>query len=473
MSEMASPSGSPAYDPRTLTLLNAPLGSLVLRMAWPNLVVMLLQASTGLIETWWISHLGPDALAGMALVFPPVMLMQMLSVGAMGGGVSSAVARALGAGRRDDADRITFHGLALFAAIGLGFSVLMLAFGEPIYRLMGARDGVLKAALAYSNVVFTFNVLLWCMNALASALRGTGDMLTPAGVVLFGVALLIPLSPLLIYGYGPMPGLGVAGGGLAIAVFNAFGLGFLAWYVLSGRAVVRLKPCRLEARVFGEIFRVGALASLTSIQTNLIFIVVTSIVGHAAGSAALAGYGVGARLEYLLIPIAFGFGAPLVPIVGANVGAGAVDRARRAAFVGAGFAFLAAETIGIAAALFPAVWLELFGAEPALIEAGSSYLRIVGPVFGCFSFGMALYFASQGAGRLAKPLGVSLARTAIAIGGAFLAASAGSLLGVFVSIAVAIVIYGAAMAWIVWRADWRIGPQEAATQDPQAVERRA
>lgn len=455
MSTAATPDGAPAYDLRTLALLNAPLGSLVLRMAWPNLVVMLLQASTGLIETWWIGRLGPDALAGMALVFPPFMLMQMLSVGAMGGGVSSAIARALGAGRRDDADRIAFHGIVLFAAIGLGFSAVMLLFGEALYRLFGAEGGVLEAALAYSNVVFTFNVLLWCMNALASALRGSGDMLTPAGVVLFGVALLVPLSPLLIYGYGPIPALGIAGGGFAIAIFNAIGFGFLAWYALSGRAVVRLRACRLERRIFAEILRVGALASLTSIQTNLIIIVVTSFVGHAAGSAALAGYGVGARLEYLLIPLAFGFGAPLVSIVGANVGAGAIERARRAAFTGAGFAFVAAETIGIFAALFPAEWLGLFSSDPALIEAGSSYLRIVGPTFGFFSFGMALYFASQGAGRLAKPLGVSLARTAIAIGGASLAAATGSLAGVFVSVALAIVIYGAAMAGIVWRADWR------------------
>ncbi len=445
----------PAYDPRTLALLNAPLRPLILKMAWPNLTVMLLQASTGLIETWWVGRLGSDALAGMALVFPPFMLMQMLSVGAMGGGVSSAVARALGAGRRDDANRIVFHGVVLFAGIGLTFSALMLTFGEAFYRLCGAEGGALEAALAYSNVVFAGNLLLWIMNALASAVRGTGDMMVPAGVVCFGVALLIPLSPLLIYGLGPLPGFGVAGGGFAIVSFNAIGCAFLVWYARSGRAVVRLEPCRFEWSYVADILKVGALASLTSIQTNLIFVVTTAIVGHAAGVAALAGYGVGARLEYLLIPLAFGFGAPLVPLVGACVGAGAVDRARAAAFAGAGLAFLAAEAVGLTAAAFPRAWVGLFGSEASLVEAGSSYLRIVGPGYGFFAFGMSLYFASQGAGRLARPLAVSVLRTLIAIGGAAFASAAGlGLTGVFIAIAAAIVIYGLAMGKLVSRADW-------------------
>src|SRR5712671_4734758 len=98
-----TPVPSRPLDPRTRVLLDAPIARTLLRLAWPNIVVMLAQASTGLIETWWVSRLGLDALAGMALVFPGFMMMQMLSAGAMGGGISSAIARALGGGRRDDA----------------------------------------------------------------------------------------------------------------------------------------------------------------------------------------------------------------------------------------------------------------------------------------------------------------------------------------------------------------------------------
>ena len=111
----------------------------LLRLAWPNILVMLAQASTGLIETWWVSRLGTDALAGMALVFPGFMMMQMLSAGAMGGGISSAIARALGAGRRDDADALVLHALIINWALGLRFSALVPAFGPPLYRAMGGE----------------------------------------------------------------------------------------------------------------------------------------------------------------------------------------------------------------------------------------------------------------------------------------------------------------------------------------------
>jgi putative MATE family efflux protein len=441
-------------DPRTRALLTAPIARTILRMAWPNVAVMLLQAGTGLIETFWVGRLGPDALAGMALVFPPFMLMQMLSVGAMGGGISSAIARALGAGKRDEADALVIHGVVVNGGLGLVFSVLMLAFGPALYRLLGADGGALDAALAYSNVVFAANVVLWVMNALASAVRGSGDMLVPAGVVCFGVVLLIPLSPLLIYGWGPLPGFGIAGGGLAIVAFNAIGCGFLLWYALSGRSLARLRLARLEWRLFRDILKVGAFASITSIQTNVIIATVTAIVGHHAGSAALAGYGTGARLEYLLVPLSFGFGAPLVPLVGTNIGAGQRDRALRIGFTGAAFAFVVAEAIGLAAALWPEAWLRLFGADHAMIETGSTYLRIVGPAYGFFGLGMALYFASQGAGRLLLPLAAGFIRMAIAGGGYLALVVVGSLAGLYAALAVALVAYGGLIALAVAKGSW-------------------
>src|SRR6202011_3482180 len=105
-------------DPRTRALLNAPIVPLLLRMAWPNVVVMLAQASSGLIETFWVGRLGTDALAGMALVFPGVMLMQMISAGSLGGGISSAIARALGSRRAADADALVLHALIINVALG-------------------------------------------------------------------------------------------------------------------------------------------------------------------------------------------------------------------------------------------------------------------------------------------------------------------------------------------------------------------
>ena len=121
------------YDPRTRLLLEAPITGTLLRLAAPNVLVMVVQASVGLIETYFVSRLGTDALAGVALVFPVVMLMQMMSAGAMGGGISSAVARALGAGRRADANALALHALAIAVIFGLFFMLAMLGGGRWLY----------------------------------------------------------------------------------------------------------------------------------------------------------------------------------------------------------------------------------------------------------------------------------------------------------------------------------------------------
>ena len=239
----------PRHEPAHPALLQGPIVPTLLRLAWPNVLVMLAQASTGLIETWFVSKLGTDALAGMALVFPGFMMMQMISAGAMGGGISSAIARALGAGRRDDADALVLHALIINIALGVTCSAIMLAFGRPIYRALGGEGASLEAALAYSNVVFAGNVLLWLMNGFASVIRGTGNMLVPALVICVGVVVLVPLSPLLIFGLGPFPALGIAGGGAALLVFYAAGTAMLAWYILSGRNIARLRPSRAALAV--------------------------------------------------------------------------------------------------------------------------------------------------------------------------------------------------------------------------------
>lgn len=134
----ASPAPVPEMNPRTRMLLQAPLAPTLIKLAWPNLLVMLAQASTGLIETWWVSHLGSDALTGMAVVFPGFMMMQMLSAGAMGGGISSAIARALGARRTADAEALVLHATFINILLGLTGSAIFLIFGRAIYTSMGS-----------------------------------------------------------------------------------------------------------------------------------------------------------------------------------------------------------------------------------------------------------------------------------------------------------------------------------------------
>ncbi|WP_406856674.1 MATE family efflux transporter [Alsobacter sp. KACC 23698] len=439
-------------------MLEAPVLPVLAQLAWPNVLIMLAQASSGLIETWWIAKLGTDALAGMALVFPAVMLMTTISAGALGGGISSAVARTLGAGRRDDADALVLHAVVINLVLGLTFSAVFLLFGRSIYGLLGGSGGELEAALVYSNTVFTGNVFLWLMNGLASVIRGTGNMIFPAAVICVGVELLIPISPLLIFGFGPIPAFGVAGGGIALVIYYAAGTAALAWHVLSGRNAVSWRMGRLRVAQLASILRVGALSALQSIQTNFIIAGATALVAAHAGVQAVAGFGTGVRLEYLLIPLIFGIGAPMVAMVGTNIGAGDRARALHIAMAGACMAFVVTETIGAAAALSPEAWLRLFSADAAMIEAGSAYLRIVGPFYGFFGLGLALYFASQGAGQLLWPLIAGLVRLVVALGVGWLALRlTGSLSAFFAVLSLALVLYGATVFWAVRRGAWLEG----------------
>lgn len=443
-----------SVSPRTRALLEGPILPTLLRLAWPNMLVMLAQAASGLIETWFVGKLGTDALAGMALVFPGVMLMQMISAGAMGGGISSAVARALGGRRAEEADALVMHAVLINGALGLACSAAVLGFGPSLYRAMGGQGGSLAAALAYSNVVFAGMPLLWVMNALASVVRGTGNMIVPALVICGGVVLLVPLSPCLIFGLGPFPALGVAGGGAALVLFYTVGTLVLGAYVLSARSIVRFRLARPRMPLFREILRVGAVAALTSVQTNVTVALTTALAGG-FGAAAVAGYGTGARLEYLLVPLVFGLGGPLVALVGTNIGAGQRERALAIAWTGALIAFALTETIGLAAAAWPESWLRRFGSDPMMLTTGAAYLRAVGPFYGCFGAGLALYFASQGAGRLLWPVTAGMLRMILATGGGALALRwTGSLAWLFAALSLGLFAYGATIALAILRGAW-------------------
>ncbi len=431
-------------DIRTRRLLTAPLLPTLARMAVPNVAVMVVQTSIGLIETYFVAELGTDALAGMALVFPVVMLVQMLSAGGMGGGIQSAVSRTLGAGRQDAAGLLAWHAAAIGLGLGAVTSLLALTLGPRLYAAMGGTGASLRAATAYATVVFGAAILIWLFNALAAVIRGTGNMALPAGVTCAGAVLLIPLSPALIFGWGPFPRLGVVGGGVAFAAYYAVGATVFAAYIWSGRGVLRPspRPPRLTWAPSREILRVGLLSGIASMTSNVTVIAATGFVGT-AGPAAVAGYGTGARLEYLLVPLVFGLGSPIAALVGTALGAGMHARARQAALTGALVAGVLTEAIGLTAALHPAGWLGLFGHDPAMLATGSTYLRVVGPFYGFFGAGLALYFAAQGAGRVGWPLAASVLRMAVALGGAWIAARLGlGLVGMFVALSAGFVAMG-------------------------------
>ncbi|MFC0239907.1 MATE family efflux transporter [Rhodopseudomonas telluris] len=439
-----APVNTPLPAPPPNLLLTAPIVPTLTRLAIPNIIAMVGTAVVSVAETSYIGRLGTEALAAIALVFPFAMLTQMMSAGAMGGGVSSAVSRALGAGDRARAEALALHAVIIGLCGGLLFTLIMQLFGRSLFMLLGGRGDVLEQACSYSVVLFSGAVSIWLVNTLASVLRGTGDMVLPSATLLVVAVLQIAIGGTFGLGLFGMPRLGMPG--VASGQLVAFSLGtlFLLIYMASGRARVRLRAGSFvfERRMFLDILKVGAMACLAPLQSVLTILIFTKILAT-YGTATLAGYGIGSRLEFLLIPIAFAVGVASIPMVGMAVGAGQVARARRVAWTSGAASALILGVIGLVLAIYPALWVSLFTADPAVTAAAHSYFHWAGPAFPFFGLGVTLYFASQGAAKVGGPVLAASARLMlVAIGGTALMISGAPSWTLFALVTAAMVVYG-------------------------------
>lgn len=451
---------STARAARTQLLLEAPIGSTLARLAAPNVLAMFVQAVQSIAEAYFASLLGVTALAGLAIVFPLVMLTQMLSAGAMGGAISASVARALGAANPGRAATLTCTAWVIATALALLMAVGMAVFGRGIFKLLGGGPEAVAMAATYAAVFFPGCIAIWLCNSSLSIIRGTGDMRMPSVLLLLVSLISIPLTGAFALGWGPFPAMGIAG--LPTGLILAYGVGAIVamGYIFAGRTGLQFAGAlrQINPGMFRDILSVGAMASFNTLLTVLTVVIMVGLVGQ-YGEAALAGYGLGARLEFLMIPVIFGIGAAMTAMVGANVGAGKHDRALRVAWTGSLMAALIVGAIGALLAVFPDLWLGMFldPSNTGALEAGRAYFRIVAPFYVFFGVGLALYFASQGAGRMIWPVIGSLCRIAVAVGGAIVLTSTTALgvQGVFAAIAAAMLVYGLVIGLAIRRTRWR------------------
>ena len=423
-------------------LLAGPIIPTLVRLASPNVLGLFAQTLTIAYDGYIVARLGTDALAAVALVFPLSMLMVQLSRAAMGGGVAAAVARMLGASHRQRATAVAWHGLLIEVALGLLFGLGLYVAGPLLYRAMGGSGQILTLAQSYALPIFAGAIATWVNNALASMHTGSGSMRAPAACLIGSALLHVGLCPLLVFGAGPLPALGVAGAGLSFVALNALSACLLAWPLVRGDGSLKLRPVRLSRADFHEVLRVGLPASVSPFISNGNVIVLTGYAGN-FGIATLAGYGVGARLEYILIPLVFGFGAAMVSMVGRNVGAGQQARAARIAWVGSLLMGAATGAAGALLAVFPHLWTQWFipDAASATRAAADAYLQIAGVFYAPFGFGLAFFFASQGAGRLKWSLIGSLARLVVAVVGGALAVALHSVSWLYAVIGISFLVY--------------------------------
>ena len=384
----------------------APLAA-ILRLAGPTTLVMAIGAVSNVVYTYFVSRLGTDAIGAVSLVFPVSLLAMTAMGGGIGMGAASAVARALGAGRRELAARTGFQALALSIAIGIAFGLATLVGARPLFRLMGARGTVLDLATHFAHVLFGGAAITFVGGMFDSVLRGEGNVRVPAVWSSTSLVLQMLVTPLFVF----TAGLGLAGAALAMLACQLVATVGRALYVFGGRAAVRPSAARWprDLAPTWEVLRVGVPSALSTSVANVGLMVFTAIVAR-LGEAHLAAYGLVVRFDFLLLSFAYGFSAAVLTLVGMAAGAERPDRVRTYVVRAALTIALLLAVPGAVFAWRPALWFSLFSADPGIHAVGATYFRIVGPSYPFVGISMVVGFAFQGLGRATIPLAWTIVR---------------------------------------------------------------
>jgi len=446
-------------------LLDGPILRTLLWLAWPNVIALSAGTCVVIAETSYIGRLGVESLAAMALVFPIVILTMTMSGGAMGGGVASAIARALGAGDVDRASALATHALLIGICFGLTFMLGMAIFGPSLLELLGGRGEVLANAVGYAQIFFGGAVLPWLMNSMAGILRGTGNMKLPSLMILSSAVCQIILGGTLGLGIGPVPQFGMRGVAAGSLIAYSISISVMAWYLFSGRArvVPKIRGLRVRWTMFIDILKVGAVSCLSPLQSVLTISIFTHLLAG-FGTEILAGYGVGARLEFMLTSVAFAIGIASVPMVGMAIGAERVARARRIAWIAGSVSFVSVGLIASLIAFFPDLWVNIFTSDATVRAAGRQYLSTAAPMYAFIGLAISMYFSSQGAAKVVGPVLAQSARLLfIALGGWWLSAHHATAANYFALAATSMVLLGVLSASSVVLTRW--GPKPGRVPD--------
>ena len=405
-------------DNRTQEFLTRPIIPLLIRMSAPNTIAFFIQSLVVLTEVWFISRLGTNSLAAVALAFPLLMITQTMSGGALGGAITSAIARSMGADDIEKAERLIWHSIIISLGGAITFLILFLLFGKQLLFLLGGRGEILQESYAYCSILFFGGILLWLSGSLSAVLRGMGNMRFPATLMVITSSIQVILSGGFILGWFGFPKLGVPGAAVAVLISSALMVTVILLKLRSKSIPASLRKERFQLKkfLFDNIFEVAIPASLSPLLVVGTILVLTGLVGR-FGTEALAGYGIGSRVEFLMIPLIFGIGTAMTSIVGANIGALNIDRAEKVGILGGSTAGLVSILIGLTLAVFPEAWIQFFTDDIKAFEVTKKYIQIVGPFYIFQGIGLSLYFASQGANAMKWPTIATIARFIIACAG--------------------------------------------------------
>lgn len=394
---------------KKLSLTEGPILRSMLMISIPIILGNILQSAYQITDTFWVGRLSAEAVAAVSLSFPISFL--FISIGGglpMAGAVFAAQYK--GRGDMSAVNHVAAQTLILIMGIAIVLSGLGFVLAEPIMKFMGAAPNVLPDAVLFSQYTYIGYIFVFMYIAFESLMRGLGEVRIPMFIVLVTVILNFGLDPLFIFGYGPIPAMGVAGAAMATlctqAVASIIGMAVL----LSGKYGIhlRLREMRPDLTFIKKAFKIGFPASLEQ-STRSLGMTVMTLLAASFGTEVVAAYGIGIRLLIVVIIPALGLSIATSTFVGQNIGAGRTDRAERATHIGAAVAFVVLSIIGVLLFFFARPLTVFFVPEGgAAIELSVLFTKIVSLTFGSIGVQMVLNGTFRGAGLTTTAMTITM-----------------------------------------------------------------
>ncbi len=392
-----------ADRPTTGRLVNGPLGRATLELAAPTIASLLLQAAYSIVNIFWVGQLGATALAASnAAAFLVWTLDAVAAICSVG--TNTLVARHVGAGEPAQARRLGGDALLLSGVVTTCITVLGLVFNEPVFASMGTAEDVTALGVSYLAIIYwgAFGAFYWV--AIEAIFRAHGDTRTP--MLLVGSALVInaAIDPLLIYGVGPLDGMGVAGAALATVICRAACVAI--GLVLLARRSLIARPGAASLTRIVEIARIGLPIAVSNVGFCLVYMALTRVISR-FGTPAVAAVGIGHKSEAVTFFVSYGLAFAAATVVSQNLGADRRDRAVKAAWIACGLGLVVAAAFFVLLVSVPTHIAGVFIDDPKVVDEAATYMRIVAVSELFLVFEVVLEGAFSGAGDTVPPLVVA------------------------------------------------------------------
>ncbi len=386
---------------------------LLLRFSGPAIVSMMVVSSYNIVDAIFVGRLGPEALAALTVAFPLMMIFMAIGMGT-GIGSASLISRRLGSGDHEGASRVAGVTITIVILIGALMTLICLPNLETLLHLFGAKESVLPLAKSYMSILATFATVNFFSLIIQSIVRAEGNPMLASGALIVSALTNIALDPILIFGLGPIPAMGVAGAATATVIGRGVGGLIFLIYFVSGRTSYRFRPSYFlpKLKILAEIYRIG-FASMVRMTAGSLAMVLTNRIAASFGVIPLAIRGILFRAGSFAFMPCMGLGQGMLPLIGYNFGAKKKERVAEVVIKSGSITFIWGALCWIVVMLFSTQIMSIFSTEPEFLLEGSRAFRIFAIAFFTIGMQMTLSIFFQGIGKGLPSLILASARQII------------------------------------------------------------